>query len=82
MKPQSFWDQGFGCFDIFLMGFSCRNCLFRALGDQLDGHGRTHHKHRRDVVKFMSEHRADFEPFVEDDIPFERHGRLNYQNTS
>lgn len=49
------------------------NCLFRALGDQLDGSERSHYKHRLDVVKFMSENRADFEPFVEDDIPFERH---------
>lgn len=49
------------------------NCLFRALGDQLDGHGRGHRKHRHDVVEFMSEHRGDFEPFVEDDVPFDRH---------
>lgn len=49
------------------------NCLFRALGDQLDGHGRSHRNHRHDVVKYMSEHRADFEPFVEDDVPFEQH---------
>ncbi|KAK3088164.1 hypothetical protein FSP39_015555 [Pinctada imbricata] len=49
------------------------NCLFRALGDQMEGHGRTHFKYRFDVVKYMMEHRDDFEPFVEDDIPFERH---------
>jgi len=23
----------------------------------------------------MSDHRADFEPFVEDDVPFEEHGK-------
>ncbi|XP_060074418.1 OTU domain-containing protein 3-like [Ylistrum balloti] len=49
------------------------NCLFRALGDQLEGHGRNHFKYRYDVVKYMSEHRDDFEPFVEDDVPFDRH---------
>ncbi|OWF40310.1 OTU domain-containing protein 3-like [Mizuhopecten yessoensis] len=49
------------------------NCLFRALGDQLEGHGRNHFKYRYDVVNFMSEHREDFEPFVEDDVPFDRH---------
>ncbi|KAJ8319790.1 hypothetical protein KUTeg_001377 [Tegillarca granosa] len=49
------------------------NCLFRALGDQLEGHGRNHYKHRFDVANFMMEHRTDFEPFVEDDVPFDRH---------
>ena len=53
-----------------------RNCLFRALGDQLDGHGRDHLKHRTDTVKYMCEHRLDFEPFVVDDIPFDRYGML------
>ncbi|KAK3870313.1 hypothetical protein Pcinc_023411 [Petrolisthes cinctipes] len=49
------------------------NCLFRALGDQLDGTPNTHQKHRQDVVAYMRQHRNDFEPFVEDDVPFERH---------
>lgn len=49
------------------------NCLFRALGDQLDGCPNYHAKHRQDVVAYMREHRDDFEPFVEDDVPFERH---------
>lgn len=49
------------------------NCLFRALGDQLDGTPNTHQKHRQDVVAYMRQHRSDFEPFVEDDAPFDRH---------
>ncbi|XP_076046392.1 mediator complex subunit 28 [Oratosquilla oratoria] len=49
------------------------NCLFGALGDQLDGTPNNHHKHRQDVVHYMRQHRDDFEPFVEDDVPFERH---------
>ncbi|XP_042217822.1 OTU domain-containing protein 3-like [Homarus americanus] len=49
------------------------NCLFRALGDQLDGTPNTHQKHRQDVVAYMRQNRNDFEPFVEDDVPFERH---------
>jgi len=49
------------------------NCLFRALGDQLEGHGRNHLKHREDTVEYMRNHRLDFEPFVEDDIPFDKH---------
>ncbi|XP_052033826.1 OTU domain-containing protein 3 isoform X2 [Apodemus sylvaticus] len=50
------------------------NCLFRALGDQLEGHSRNHLKHRQETVDYMIRQREDFEPFVEDDIPFEKHG--------
>uniref|UniRef100_F7C3N8 OTU domain-containing protein 3 n=1 Tax=Ornithorhynchus anatinus TaxID=9258 RepID=F7C3N8_ORNAN len=49
------------------------NCLFRALGDQLEGHSRSHLKHRQETVDYMIRQREDFEPFVEDDIPFEKH---------
>ncbi|XP_069954089.1 OTU domain-containing protein 3 isoform X1 [Cherax quadricarinatus] len=49
------------------------NCLFGALGDQLDGVPTFHQKHRQDVVAYMRQHRNDFEPFVEDDVPFDRH---------
>ncbi|KAG8431945.1 hypothetical protein GDO86_019053, partial [Hymenochirus boettgeri] len=49
------------------------NCLFRALDDQLEGHSRNHLKHRRETVDYMVKHRDDFEPFVEDDVPFDRH---------
>ncbi|XP_035827306.1 OTU domain-containing protein 3 [Aplysia californica] len=51
------------------------NCLFRALGDQLEGHCRNHFRHRTDVVNFMRNHRLDFEPFVEDDVTFDDHMR-------
>ncbi|XP_058674816.1 OTU domain-containing protein 3 [Ammospiza caudacuta] len=49
------------------------NCLFRALGDQLEGHSRNHLRHRQETVQFMVRQRADFEPFVEDDVPFDKH---------
>ena len=49
------------------------NCLFRALGDQLEGHQENHFKHRCDVVEYMVKHRDTFEPFVEDGIPFNRY---------
>lgn len=49
------------------------NCLFRALGDQLEGNSRNHLKHQRETVDFMIKHRQDFEPFVEDDVPFDRY---------
>ncbi|KFV08888.1 PREDICTED: OTU domain-containing protein 3, partial [Pterocles gutturalis] len=49
------------------------NCLFRALGDQLEGHSRNHLRHRQETVDYMIKQREDFEPFVEDDVPFEKH---------
>ncbi|CAL8363849.1 unnamed protein product [Lota lota] len=49
------------------------NCLFRALGDQLEGHSRGHIRLRQETVQYMKSHRHDFEPFVEDDVPFTEH---------
>ncbi|XP_077116371.1 OTU domain-containing protein 3 [Ranitomeya variabilis] len=49
------------------------NCLFHALGDQLEGHSRNHLRHRQETADYMVKHRHDFEPFVEDDVPFDRH---------
>jgi len=49
------------------------NCLFRALADQLDGDDHAHSRHRQDVVRYITEHRDDFEPFIEDDVPFTQH---------
>ncbi|XP_073457647.1 OTU domain-containing protein 3-like [Aquarana catesbeiana] len=49
------------------------NCLFRALGDQLEGNSRNHLKHRQETADYMIRHRNDFEPFVEDDVPFGKH---------
>lgn len=55
------------------MPISPRNCLFRALGDQLEGHSRGHLRLRQETVQYMMEHRQDFEPFVEDEVPFTQH---------
>ncbi|XP_030589717.1 OTU domain-containing protein 3 [Archocentrus centrarchus] len=49
------------------------NCLFRALGDQLEGHSRGHLRLRQETIEYMTSHRQDFEPFVEDDVPFAQH---------
>ncbi|XP_023687137.1 OTU domain-containing protein 3 [Paramormyrops kingsleyae] len=49
------------------------NCLFRALADQLEGHSRGHLRLRQETVQHMQAHRQDFEPFVEDDVPFTQH---------
>lgn len=60
---------------VTILALHCyRNCLFRALSDQLhDGH--TNHAHvRRSVVQYMRGHREDFAPFVEDNVSFEDHG--------
>ncbi|XP_043086248.1 OTU domain-containing protein 3 [Puntigrus tetrazona] len=58
------------------------NCLFRALGDQLEGHSRGHLRLRQETVQYMTEHRQDFEPFVEDDVPFTQHlSNLSQQGT-
>lgn len=40
------------------------NCLFRALGDQLEGTSAHHFKHRMNTVRYIIEHRPDFEPFI------------------
>ncbi|XP_060794329.1 OTU domain-containing protein 3 isoform X2 [Neoarius graeffei] len=49
------------------------NCLFRALADQLEGHSQGHLRLRQETVQYMTSHRQDFEPFVEDDVPFAKH---------
>ncbi|XP_062821633.1 OTU domain-containing protein 3 isoform X2 [Anolis carolinensis] len=49
------------------------NCLFRALGDQLEGHSQNHLRHRQETVAYMRRQRPHFEPFVEDELPFDKH---------
>ncbi|PAA54614.1 hypothetical protein BOX15_Mlig013207g1 [Macrostomum lignano] len=51
------------------------NCLFRALGDQLEGSDALHLKHRADVVQYMLAHKDDFAPFVDDSTSFEDYVR-------
>ncbi|KAK3416378.1 hypothetical protein EUGRSUZ_H02090 [Eucalyptus grandis] len=49
------------------------NCFFRALADQLKGNGDEHGKHRSMVVQYILKNREMFEPFIEDDVPFEEY---------
>jgi hypothetical protein len=35
-----------------------------------------HYRHRQDTTTYMLEHRDDFQPFVEDDLPFEKHSMI------
>ncbi|CAJ0963120.1 unnamed protein product [Ranitomeya imitator] len=45
----------------------------RGSGRRLEGHSRNHLRHRQETADYMVKHRHDFEPFVEDDVPFDRH---------
>uniref|UniRef100_A0A453DD84 OTU domain-containing protein n=2 Tax=Aegilops tauschii subsp. strangulata TaxID=200361 RepID=A0A453DD84_AEGTS len=47
------------------------NCFFRAMGDQLEGDEGQHIKYREMVVHYIVEHREEFEPFIEDEVPFD-----------
>ncbi|KAL8473063.1 hypothetical protein ACS0TY_029391 [Phlomoides rotata] len=49
------------------------NCFFRALADQLEGDEDEHQKYRSMVVRFLKEKREMFEPFVEDEVPFDQY---------
>lgn len=49
------------------------NCFFRALGDQLEGDEDQHEKYRGMVVGFIKNNREMFEPFVEDEVPFDEY---------
>ncbi|KHN73454.1 OTU domain-containing protein 3 [Toxocara canis] len=61
-----------GCYGLTLRDIpGDGNCLFRALGDQLEGHSMNHLKHRMDTVRYMIAHRHHFEPFI--DVPFDRY---------
>ncbi|PAN40667.1 hypothetical protein PAHAL_7G332400 [Panicum hallii] len=47
--------------------------VFRAMGDQLEGSEEEHMKYRAMVVDYIVKHREDFEPFIEDEVPFEQY---------
>ncbi|XP_062184205.1 OVARIAN TUMOR DOMAIN-containing deubiquitinating enzyme 7 isoform X2 [Phragmites australis] len=45
----------------------------RAMGDQLEGSEEEHMKYRSMVVEYIVKHREEFEPFIEDEVPFEEY---------
>ncbi|KAI4327428.1 hypothetical protein L6164_019891 [Bauhinia variegata] len=49
------------------------NCFFRALADQLEGNEEEHQKYRSMVVQHILDNRDTFEPFIEDDVPFDEY---------
>ncbi|CAL0313460.1 unnamed protein product [Lupinus luteus] len=51
------------------------NCFFRALADQLEGNEEEHRKYRSMIVKHILDNREMFEPFIEDEVPFDEYCR-------
>ncbi|PWA50994.1 Ovarian tumor, otubain [Artemisia annua] len=49
------------------------NCFFRSLADQLDGDEDKHEKYRKMVVQYIMKNRENFEPFIEDEVPFDEY---------
>ena len=49
------------------------NCLFRSISDQLDGTQMNHKQYRKDAIDYMLQNRDNFEPFIEDDVPFDEY---------
>ncbi|KAA8531677.1 hypothetical protein F0562_006606 [Nyssa sinensis] len=49
------------------------NCFFRAVADQLEGSEEEHDKYRSMVVQYILKNREMFEPFIEDDVPFDEY---------
>ncbi|XP_052300437.1 OVARIAN TUMOR DOMAIN-containing deubiquitinating enzyme 7 isoform X4 [Citrus sinensis] len=45
----------------------------RALADQLEGNEEEHQKYRSMVVQYIVKNRETFEPFIEDDVPFDEY---------
>ncbi|KAJ1273407.1 hypothetical protein BS78_06G277900 [Paspalum vaginatum] len=43
------------------------------MGDQLEGSEEEHMKYRAMVVEYIVKHREEFEPFIEDEVPFEEY---------
>lgn len=52
------------------------NCFFRGLADQLEGNEEEHGKYRSMVVQYIMNTREMFEPFIEDDVPFDEYCQL------
>lgn len=49
------------------------NCLFRAMADQITGDPNNHAVYRKQICEYILHNREDFEPFIEDDEPFEEY---------
>ncbi|PRP88955.1 hypothetical protein PROFUN_02233 [Planoprotostelium fungivorum] len=62
---RKFNDQ-IGIFDLYVKDR-------RAVSDQIEGHPNSHAEVRKKTVECLEENRPFFEPFIEDDVPFDRY---------
>lgn len=75
------WDAEFKKFlkKLLPLGYFVRevtgdgNCLFRSIADQLEIEGLEHIGVRETIVRHITENRESYEPFIEDDVPFDRY---------
>jgi len=75
------WKREFDLFlaQLQLIGLTIKdvagdgNCLFRAIADQMDGNPDNHPKYRKRICEYIEHNRIDFEPFIEDDEPFDEY---------
>ena len=75
------WDREFKKFlgKLLPLGYFIRevtgdgNCFFRSIADQLGEEGLQHPEVRARIVQYIAKNRPDFEPFIEDDVPFDRY---------
>lgn len=75
------WDTEFKKFlkKLLPLGYFVRevtgdgNCLFRSIADQLEIEGLDHIEVREKIVRHITENRESYEPFIEDDVPFDRY---------
>ncbi|XP_024402364.1 OVARIAN TUMOR DOMAIN-containing deubiquitinating enzyme 7 isoform X1 [Physcomitrium patens] len=58
------------------------NCFFRAVAEQLEGDEEQHARYRQMVVNYLQEHREEFEPFVEDEVPFDEYLKTMREETT
>jgi len=56
--------------------------VFSAVADQLDGDEDQHSKYRQMVLDYIEKHRDDFEPFMEDEVPFEDYCKTMREETT
>jgi OTU domain-containing protein 3 len=49
------------------------NCFYRAVADQLEGNEEAHGEYWHLAVDYIQDHWEEFEPFVEDEVPFDEY---------
>ena len=57
------------------------NCLFRAVCEQIEGNEHNYAEYRERCVNYMKENKDIFQPFIEDDEPFDKYIERMSKNT-